>query len=64
MALVVALMSSTSLAQAERHSAGEEMVNLDFEDAEITVLIKTISELTGKNFIYDERASASMRLLP
>jgi general secretion pathway protein D len=34
---------------------GEAMITMDFQDVDLTVLIKFISELTGKNFILDEK---------
>jgi general secretion pathway protein D len=33
---------------------GQERVSLDFRDIELPDLIQTISELTGRNFLYDE----------
>ncbi len=41
---------------AERPRAnGGELVQLDFNNAELSVVIDTIAKLTGKNFIYDDR---------
>ena len=54
-ALVAALIFSTSIAEAQQNAVGEEMVNLDFDDVDLPDLIETIAQLTGKNFIYDER---------
>ena len=34
---------------------GEAMITMDFQEVDLTVLIKFISELTGKNFILDEK---------
>ena len=36
-----------------RNGEKGEMVTLDFQDVELSALVKTISELTGKNFLYD-----------
>ena len=43
------------LAEEEMDEAGETMITMDFQDVELPVLIKFISELTGKNFIVDEK---------
>lgn len=34
---------------------GEAMITMDFQEVDLTVLVKFISELTGKNFILDEK---------
>jgi general secretion pathway protein D len=34
---------------------GDELVQLDFNNIELSVVIDTIAKLTGKNFIYDDR---------
>jgi general secretion pathway protein D len=36
-------------------AGGDEPVQLDFNNAELSVVIDTIAKLTGKNFIYDDR---------
>ncbi len=36
-------------------ATGSELVQLDFNNAELNVVIDTIAKLTGKNFIYDDR---------
>ncbi|MCD6526909.1 MAG: type II secretion system secretin GspD [Desulfuromonas sp.] len=48
--LLLASPLSTS-AQATDNSVG---ITLDFKDIELTDLIRTVSELTGKNFVYDD----------
>lgn len=35
-------------------AASEEAITLDFKDIELADFIQTISELTGKNFVYDQ----------
>ena len=42
-------------AAAEPLANGGELVQLDFNNAELSVVIDTIAKLTGKNFIYDDR---------
>ena len=63
-ALVVALMAFASVAQQTAgNQAGDEMVHLDFADVELPVLIETISKLTGKNFIFDERVRGRVTIV-
>lgn len=38
-------------------------VSLDFTDVDISVLIKFISEITGKNFIYDEKVRGNITIV-
>jgi general secretion pathway protein D len=41
----------------------DAMVSLDFTDVDISVLIKFISEVTGKNFIYDEKVRGNITII-
>ena len=41
----------------------EEMVSLDFDKADIHVVIKLISELTGKNFLIDEKVRGTVTIV-
>jgi general secretion pathway protein D len=34
---------------------GQELIQLDFNNVELAIVIDTIAKLTGKNFIYDDR---------
>lgn len=43
------------LCQQARPAADDTMVTMDFQDVDLTVLVKFISELTGRNFILDEK---------
>jgi general secretion pathway protein D len=55
-ALLVLFLAGDILAQppaVSRTGQRGEMVTLDFKDVELSALVKTISELTGKNFLYD-----------
>ncbi|NIO17295.1 MAG: type II secretion system secretin GspD [Deltaproteobacteria bacterium] len=38
-------------------------ISLDFTDVDISVLIKFISEVTGKNFIYDEKVRGNITII-
>ncbi len=48
------LLPSQLLAAQNENMAGELEVTLDFQNVELIDMIGTISELTGKNFVYDE----------
>ncbi len=41
----------------------EDRISLDFKDVELIDLIKTISELTGKNFLYDDNIKGKVTIL-
>ncbi len=48
----------------ERIALGaEEKINLDFKEIELPALIQTISELTGKNFIYDDSVKGKVTII-
>lgn len=51
-----------SLCMAGSASA-QENFTLNFQDADITTLISTISELTGKNFVVDPRVKAKVTVI-
>ena len=41
----------------------DDMVQLDFNDVELSVVIDTIARLTGKNFIYDDRVRGRVTIV-
>ena len=43
--------------------AGGDLVQLDFNNAELSVVIDTIAKLTGKNFIYDDRVRGRVTIV-
>jgi general secretion pathway protein D len=43
--------------------AGDTMVSLDFQDADITEVISTIAKATGKNFLYDDRVRGRVTVI-
>jgi len=49
--------------QAKRFSDGSEMVQLDFRDVELAVVIEAIAKITGKNFIYDDRVRGRVTIV-
>jgi general secretion pathway protein D len=48
-------------AQAARESGG--LVQLDFNDVELNVVIDTMARLTGRNFIYDDRVRGRVTIV-
>ncbi len=52
--MLLVLSVSQPLAAQKEKLAGQLEVTLDFQNVELVDLIGTISELTGKNFVYDE----------
>jgi general secretion pathway protein D len=69
-ALSVALaitVPGPSIAQApapeKRFSTGDELVQLDFRDVELAVVVETIARITGKNFIYDDRVRGRVTIV-
>ncbi|MDF1580275.1 MAG: type II secretion system secretin GspD [Desulfuromonadales bacterium] len=40
-----------------------DKVNLDFQDVELTKLIQVISEMTGRNFIYDDKVRGKVTII-
>ncbi|MEK7748109.1 MAG: secretin N-terminal domain-containing protein [Nitrospirota bacterium] len=42
--------------------ASEKMVSLDFDNVDLPVLVKFISELTGKNFVIDEQVRGKVTI--
>jgi len=42
---------------------GDRMVQLDFDDVELSVVIDTIARLTGRNFIYDDRVRGRVTIV-
>ncbi|MBC2715531.1 MAG: type II secretion system secretin GspD [Desulfobacteraceae bacterium] len=49
--------------QSDESSPPESFISIDFNDVDIEVFIKFISELTGKNFIIDRRVKGSISVI-
>ena len=60
--LLILLLSQASAAQKEK-GAGGALVTLDFQNVELVDMIGTISELTGKNFVYDESVRGKVSIV-
>ncbi len=50
-------------ARAKAPSNDQELVQLDFDDVELSVVIDTIARLTGRNFIYDDRVRGRVTIV-
>lgn len=61
--LLVVCLVLTPAVQAAPKTAAKGQVYLDFKDIPIPDLIRTISELTGKNFLYDERVKGTATII-
>lgn len=51
------------VAGAARADADASGITLDFQNIELVDLIKTISELTGKNFVYDDKVKGQVTII-
>jgi len=64
--IVTLLLASLALAPPLAPRADDtanDMVQLDFQNAELTVVIDTIANMTGKNFIYDDRVRGRVTIV-
>lgn len=52
-----------SAAKFVRRSASDKYVTLDFDNVDIGVLVKFISELTGKNFLIDDKVKGKITVM-
>ena len=50
-------------AAESRSDGGQRYVSIDFNDVDISVFIKFISELTGKNFVIDQRVRSKVTII-
>ena len=48
---------------SNKNNNSDKYVTIDFNDVDINVLIKFISELTGKNFIVDNRVKGKVTII-
>jgi len=58
-------MSHISFAQSDNanDNPSEQFVSIDFNDVDINVFVKFISELTGTNFVIDERVRGKVTII-
>jgi general secretion pathway protein D len=61
--LAAVLLAGDALAQGRSEVVvDDDMVQLDFNDAELTTIIDAISKMTNRNFIYDERVRGNVTI--
>ena len=63
LALLICLFVSPFLIEANAATPSEDRISLDIKDIELTELIKTISELTGKNFLFDDTVKGKVTII-
>ncbi|NNL86466.1 MAG: type II secretion system protein GspD, partial [Myxococcales bacterium] len=56
-------MASSAQRGATEIEVEDGMVQLDFNDVELTVVIDTIAKLSGTNFIYDDRVRGRVTIV-
>ncbi|WP_321368649.1 type II secretion system secretin GspD [uncultured Desulfuromusa sp.] len=57
------LFVSPVLIETNAATPPDDRISLDIKDIELTELIKTISELTGKNFLFDENVKGKVTIV-
>jgi len=55
--------ASSAEAGAPRPLAADDLVVMDFQDVEIATLVKFISEITGKNFLLDDKVKGKVSVI-
>ncbi|MCC6766079.1 MAG: type II secretion system secretin GspD [Deltaproteobacteria bacterium] len=58
-----AVEASPAAGPAVVESDGERYITMDFQDVDIAVLVKFIGEITGKNFVMDERVQGKVTVV-
>ncbi|MDG2051439.1 MAG: type II secretion system secretin GspD [Myxococcota bacterium] len=58
-----AAQGQTGAANSRPFTQGDELVQLDFKDVELPVVIETIARITGRNFIYDDRVRGRVTIV-
>ena len=58
-----ALAQEAPAARGSDKDGNERLITMDFQDVDISVLVKFISEITGKNFIIDEKVRGKITII-
>jgi len=61
--LSLPLATAAHARAAEKAAAPAGKVTLDFKDIELADLIQTVSEMTGRNFVYDETVKGKVTII-
>ena len=56
-------VGQTEAAQTPAGADGERLVSVDFNDVDLTVFVKFISEITGKNFVIDQQVKGKVTII-
>src|SRR6266446_1401139 len=59
----VAAPAAPEAAAPAEESRSERQITMDFQDVDLSVLVKFISEITGKNFIVDEKVRGKVTII-
>ena len=58
-----AKIGGTKIAKNGQRASGGGGISMDFNNVDISALIKFVSEVTGKNFVYDERVRGKITIV-
>ena len=61
--LFLLFVTSSAAIGADKAANNDNMVNIDFKDADIKVVIRAIAELSGKNFIIDDKVKGKVTIV-
>lgn len=61
--LLLLLLAGATPGHAQSPVVEEDLISLDFEDAELADVIKLIAEKTGRNFLFDDRVRGRVTVI-
>src|SRR4030065_2828290 len=56
-------LAETDVIETKKDQIKDKKVSFNFVDVDISVVVKFISEVTGKNFLYDERVKGTITII-
>src|SRR4030043_1749794 len=56
-------VAETNISESKKDAGRDKKVTFNFVDVELSTVTKFISEITGKNFIFDERVKGSITII-
>ncbi len=56
-------VAETNISESKKDAGKDKKVTFNFVDVELSTVTKFISEITGKNFIFDERVKGSITII-
>src|SRR5437762_2386054 len=57
------ILTPSAWSQTSKLPRNQGMVSLDFHDVEIGDVVKAVSEITGKNFVLDDRVRGKVTII-